>query len=149
MSSGALETEGFVAYERDTVDRFFADAFDERLHLLTEIAGARRRIAQAKAALTAAAESELSCVRTVLDGQRALREEGQANARVIAALHADAEAQAERILQEARARASAARSASREGEDSLASQTDTGQPVVRGHAGADRRPPLHEPSGRS
>lgn len=108
MSVGSPGTPGFPAYERETVDRFFADAWAERMRLLTKIADARRRIAHATAALMATADSEDARIRTVLDAQRALRDEQRANARAIAAVHADAETQAELLIRNARDLASAA-----------------------------------------
>jgi len=98
---------GFVAYERATVDRFFDDAFEERARLLSKMATARRRIAEAKVALAAATDSEYSCIRAVLDAQRALREEQRANETTIAAVHAHAAAHAEQIVHDAGARARA------------------------------------------
>ena len=97
------ERAGFAAYERQTVHRFFAAARQERARLLTDIAAARRRIAQARSELAASADSEYACIHAVLDAQRALREEQRANDRAIAALLADAERQAEQILRDARA----------------------------------------------
>jgi cell division septum initiation protein DivIVA len=72
---------------------------------LLEIATARHRIADARAALAEFDESEHACIGAILDAQRALRDERRANERAVAAVHASAEAEAEQLLREARARA--------------------------------------------
>lgn len=95
------EARGFVAYDRATVDRFFAEARLERARLLSDIAEARRRIARAESALRASAEAEHS-IHATLEAQRHLREERRANERAIVAILADADAEVEHILREAK-----------------------------------------------
>lgn len=103
--------DGFAAYERGTVERFFLDARAERSRLLGDIATARRRIAEARVALAAANDREYSCIRAVVDAQRALRQEQRAHETTVAAVHAHAEAHAEQLLSDARSRAAATRTA--------------------------------------
>ena len=140
VTGGPSEALGFAAYERDTVERFFLDAQDERVRLLIEIAGARRRIAQAKAALVSADDTEYSRIATVLDAQHALRQEQRANDRAIAAVYADAEALAEQILREARDRERAARAVGSDQPGSLTSNPDGDRGVVGGLLGPSGRP---------
>jgi len=103
--ASAPDSGGFSAYERSEVESFFASALDERMRLMGVIAAARRRIAEAKASLADATDTEYSCIRTVLEAQRRLRGEQRANEKAIAAIDARAEVEAERILLRAREQA--------------------------------------------
>lgn len=98
-------TEGFTAYDRVGVDRFFVAAVERRAQLLVEMATARRRIADAEAALAGASDAEFRCIRMVLDGQRLLRDEVRVNEQAVADVKVAAEAEAERVLESARSRA--------------------------------------------
>ncbi len=96
-----MAAQGFVAYDRAALDRFFAEARSERTRLLTEIAEARRRIARAEDALRASAGAD-HAIHAILEAQRLLRQERRSNERAIAAILADADAEAEHIVREAK-----------------------------------------------
>lgn len=100
--------DGFAAYDRGTLDRFFAEARSERERLLYEIAGARRRILRAETAFASSGAANGS-IHAVLELQRQLREESRTNERVIAEIQAEARAQAEQIMRKAMGGASRGR----------------------------------------
>lgn len=77
--------------------------------MMEEIAGTRRRIAEAEAELAKSSETETRLSRMVIDAQRVVREEQRANERALAAIRADGEARAERTMAAAREQVAAMR----------------------------------------
>lgn len=139
------DTNGFAAYDRQSVERFFLEAFEARGRLLGQTAAARRRIAVAEAVLANASDDEFRSVRTVLEGQSFLRDEIRANERAVAAVAENAEAEAGRILAAARARVATNRATDRL---NGRAEADGGPRPVKRHAG---RTSTHSPwpsSGR-
>lgn len=96
--------ERMVAYERASVERFFAAACERRAALLREIAVARRRIADAHAALEAERDVETRIISLVLDVNRQLNDVARDSKKTIAATLSDAAAEAERITVDAEQR---------------------------------------------
>jgi len=95
------ETDHVAVYDRSSVESFFHAASESRTRLLEEIAVAKTRIAVAEAA--AAPDTNSASARTVVEGQRLLRDEVRANRRAVAAITDWAEAEVARILASARA----------------------------------------------
>lgn len=94
--------DGAAAYERASVERFFIAACEQRASLLGETAVARRRIADAKAAITDARDIDGKLMAMVLDAHRLMNEDARANARSIVEMLSRAAADAERIVADAK-----------------------------------------------
>jgi cell division septum initiation protein DivIVA len=98
---------GFPAYSLHGVERFLVTASEHRGRLLQEIEAARQRVSDTRAELASTSDVELRLSRMVLEANRVLRGERQANDKAIAAIAADAESEAERILAGARTQVAA------------------------------------------
>lgn len=96
------QSAGFPAYSLHSVERFLLGASEQRNSLLRDIEATSKRITDAEAALAGSSDVELRLSRMVLEVNRVLRGERQANDKAISAIAADAEAEAERILAAAR-----------------------------------------------
>lgn len=94
--------DGAEAYERASVERFFLAACEQRASLLREIAVARRRIANAKAAITEARDIDGKLMGMVLDAHRLMNEDARANARSVVEVLSRAASDAERIVADAK-----------------------------------------------
>jgi len=105
--------DDYTGYDLRSVERFLLEACEERGRVMEEIASARRRIAEVDAELARTSETELRLARMVIDAQRVVREERRANDRATAALRADGELQAERIMIAAREQVAAMRASLR------------------------------------
>jgi cell division septum initiation protein DivIVA len=100
---------GYSAYDLRSVERFLLEACEERGRVMEEIAVARQRIADADAELARASATEVRLARMVIDAQRVVREDRRANEQAVAAIRADGEARAARIMGAAREQVAAMR----------------------------------------
>ena len=119
--------DGHTTYDLRSVERFLLETCEERGRLLEEVATARRRIAEADTELARASEAELRLAQMVVDAQRLIRDERRANERAVAAILADGETRAERVMIAAREQVVAMRSSLRGMDRSAASLRAAGQ----------------------